>query len=350
MKSYKHLYQELCSEENLAQAFKKAAKGKSRKQDIIAFSVNLKESLHSLRMQLIMETYTPKPLTTFIIRDPKTRKIRKSDFKDRVVHHAICNIIEPIFERLFIHDSFANRKGKGTLAALQRFDAFKLKASKNNTRQCYVLKADIRHYFEEVSHDILLSILGRRIKDGALIGLIRKVLKNYPGDIGMPLGNLTSQFFANVYLNELDQFVKHTLHARYYLRYVDDFVILHPDKHVLEGYKAQISSFLKERLSLEMHPGKTKIIPFNKGVAFLGFRNFPHHKLPRKTNIRTMWHRLAQRNYDMICLFLEGWLAYAKRASIYTLHRKISSFVEALFPGQISLLQIDRLIKVVGNV
>lgn len=345
MRKYKNLYQELCSEENLALAFKKARKRKSQKPYVIEFENNLKQNLEILRLELLSKKYKPKPLRTFVIRDPKVRKIRKSYFVDRIVHHAICNILNPIFEKRFIYDSFANRVGKGTLNAIKRFDKFKKKVSKNNTRNCYVFKADVKHYFDEVNHSILISILRKKIIDEKLISLISKVLKNHSDKIGMPLGNMTSQFFANIYLNELDQFVKHELRARYYIRYVDDFVILNNDKNVLESHKEKIDIFLKNRLKIELHPTKSNILLLKRGISFLGFRNYPHHKLLRKTNVRTMWKRISQGDYDSICEFLEGWMSYAKQANTYNLRHKVADIIESNFTGKIHSLQIDRIIK-----
>ncbi len=345
MKKYKNLYQELCSKENIALAFRKARKRKSQKPYVIEFENNLDENLKTLRGELLSERYKPRPLRTFVIRDPKVRKIRKSYFVDRIVHHAICNILNPIFEKRFIYDSFANRIGKGTLNAIKRFDKFKQKVSKNNTRKCYVFKADVKHYFDEVNHDILIDILRRKINDERLISLISKVLRNHSDKVGMPLGNMTSQFFANCYLNELDQYVKNELKARFYIRYVDDFVILHNDKNILEDYKGKIDIFLKERLQLELHPNKSKILLLTNGISFLGFRNYPYHRLLRKANIRTMKKRSNQEDYDSICEFLEGWMSYANHADTYNLKNKIAEKVEDNFQGNISSLHIDRLIK-----
>ncbi len=345
MKTYKNLYQELCSEENIALAFKKARKRKSKKPYVIEFEGNLKENLELLRSELLDESYQPKPLRTFIVREPKTRKIRKSYFRDRVVHHAICNILEPIFDKWFIYDSFANRKGKGTLNAIKRFDKFKNKVSKNNIINCYVLKADIKHYFNEVNHTILINILRNKIRDEQLISLILKVLKNHSEEIGMPLGNMTSQFFANVYLNELDQFIKKDLKAKYYIRYVDDFVILHNNKYILENYKEKINTFLKEELKLELHKNKSKILMLKRGIPFLGFRHFQYHRLLRKANILTMRKKIAQDDYEIICNYLEGWIAYAKQANTYNLRHKVTDIVESNFGGNIHSLQINRIIK-----
>jgi len=290
MKKYGNLFNQFCSYGNLFLAYKKARKHKTTKCYVVEFEKNLKDNLLLLRIELLLRSYRPIPLTNFIVRDPKTRKISKSDFRDRIVHHALCNITEPIFDKIFIYDSYANRKGKGTLKALQRFDYFKRKVSRNNTVVCYVLKADIKKYFENVDQQVLIGIIKNRIKDKNIIWLIKLILANYNKETqrGMPLGNLTSQFFANVYLNELDYFVKHNLKVKYYIRYVDDFVILNNDKEKLVEYKKQIDKFLNENLKICLHPEKSKILSLNEGIGFLGFRVFYYHKLLKKSNIKKM--------------------------------------------------------------
>jgi len=350
---YYNLYNELCSYENLELAYKKARKHKTLKPYVIEFEKELKKNLSILRIELLLHSYKPQPLETFIIRDPKTRKINKSDFKDRIVHHALCNIIEPIFERIFIFDSYANRKGKGTLKAIQRFDFFKRKVSKNNTRNCFILKADIRHYFDEVSHEILINIIKRKIKDEKVIWLIKQILSNFNSEYkgkGMPLGNLTSQFFANVYLNELDYFVKHKLKIKYYIRYVDDFVIFNSNKEILEKNKEKINLFLKDELKLELHPDKSKIILLEKGITFLGYRIFYYHKLLKKNNLRRRKFILLNYNnldYNKIYSSFEGWLAYAKRANTSNLRKKLIRKFEKLFPNEISDIEINRWLKII---
>jgi len=181
MKTYSNLWQELCSYDNLKLAYKKARKHKTQKKYVIEFEKNLKTNLLTLQSELLLHAYTPKPLVTFIIQDPKTRTISKADFRDRVIHHALCNIIEPIFEESFIYDSYANRIGKGTLKAIERFDTFKRKVSRNNTRPCFILKADIKKYFETVDHVTLFSIIGRRIKDEKVLWLIRRIIESAGG-------------------------------------------------------------------------------------------------------------------------------------------------------------------------
>ena len=184
MQKPKNLYNTLYSYDNLYLAFKKARKHKTTKEYVIEFEKNLTTNLLTLRTELLFHYYHPKPLANFTVRDPKTRKISKLDFRDRVVHHALCNIIEPIFEKSFIQDSYANRLGKGTLKALQRFDSFKRKVSKNNSIICFVFKADIRRYFENVDHEILIEIIKKKIKDSKVIWLIKKILNNSAGGGG----------------------------------------------------------------------------------------------------------------------------------------------------------------------
>jgi len=272
MKTYKKLYQKVCSIENLHLAFEKAKKGKTSKPYVIKFEENLDEELQTLQKELESLTYKPHGLTRFIIRDPKTRTIHASHFRDRVVYHALVNILEPIFEKIFIYDSYASRINKGTHNAIKRFDEFQRKTTSNgklvkrqldnNKVTGYVFKADIRKYFENVDHEILLIILKEKIKDERVIWLIRQILNNYETEIsgkGMPLGNLTSQFFANVYLNKLDYFVKHKLKIKYYIRYVDDFVIIHKEIKMLHYYRKEIDNYLNRELKLELHHDKSKM-------------------------------------------------------------------------------------------
>ncbi len=344
MKTYNNLYRKLCSEENLFLAYRKARKGKSKKKSVLEFEKNLDYELRTLREELLSKTYMPKPLKRFIVRDPKTRTIHASAFRDRIVHHLIILVIRPIFERIFIYDSFASRIGKGTHSAIKRFDYFKRKASRNgklvknsrnnNSVEGYVLKADIKHYFDTVDHEILIDMIREKIKDEELIWLIRKVLENFDSSVvgrGIPLGNYTSQFFANIYLNKLDYFVKHILKAKYYIRYVDDFVIIHRNKKRLEYFRKEIELFLK-KLKIELHSDKTNITPLQKGTQFLGYRIFYHHKLLIKRNLYKFRKNLNKKlgllkegiiDKNKILEDLQGWLGYAKWANNYKLRENL---------------------------
>ena len=198
----------------------------------------------------------------------------------------------------------------------------------------FVLKADVKHYFPSIDHDILIRIINKRIKDERVMLLVKKILKNNESGLpkGMPIGNLTSQLFANVYLDPLDQFVKHELRAQYYIRYLDDFVVLHRSKKKLALMKKEIERFLNQRLHIELHQEKSQIYPFHKGVSFLGFRMFYHCRLPGKSNLRNLDRRMQIfRTYkeagtmssERIRQSFEGWTAYAKHGNTYNLRRKL---------------------------
>ena len=333
-------YNQIADLKNLTKAYLKARKGKRKKKYVQDFEKNLVDNLRMLHQQLTNETYAPESLKTFIIRDPKTRKISKSAFRDRIIHHAISNVIEPFFDKTFIHDSYANRKRKGALNAIKRFNKFKQKVSKNGTKPCYVLKADIQKYFDTVDRKILIKILNEKI-DKKTSNLINKILNNHSGEKGMPLGNLTSQFFANVYLNELDQFVKHKLKAKFYIRYVDDFVILHPQRETLDNYKAEIIKFLKHSLNINLHPQKSRVILLKQGIPFLGFRIFTNHILLQKKNINKFYKKYAdmKNEYDTssvgrekILDKMQGWLAYCKQANTFKYRSRLVQNIAEDFP------------------
>jgi len=357
MHTYNNLYEQLCSYENLELAFKKARKHKTLKPYVIEFEAALEDNILQLQKELLSQEYMPRPLETFTVRDPKTRKISKSDFRDRVVHHALCNIIEPIFDRTFIHDSYANRVGKGTLKAIERFDCFKRKATKNDMINYFILKADIKHYFDTVDHNMLISIIGRKIRDDKIISLIKIILKNHKTKImgkGMPLGNLTSQFFANLYLNELDYYVKHFLRIKYYIRYVDDFIIMHISKMQLAEYKELINAFLISVLGLQLHPDKSKIFSMRQGTCFLGLRIFISHKLLKRSNIIKFKNKLSmlcekydskEIFYDEIYDFLEGWAAYSNLADTYNLRKRLFLPIAEKFAGEVSIKEYNRHMK-----
>jgi len=333
MKTYKHLYEKIYSWKNLILAYRKARKHKTKKLDVVEFEKNILENLFNLSDELKNQTYKPEPLKTFILRDPKTRKISKSAFRDRIVHHALINVIGKIFEKSFIYDSCANQIGKGNLFAVKIFENFQRKVTNNSHSSGFCFKADIKHYFQEVSHEILLDIIKRKIIDDKTLNLIEKILKNFDNkDKGMPLGNLTSQFFANVYLNDLDYFVKHRLKIKFYLRYVDDFVVLHKSKSQLEVWKKEIEKFLIKHLKLELHQQKSKIFLLSCGTDFVGFRIFYYFRLLRKRNIRKMKlkieiykiGKISNKNFKEI---FQGWCAYSMWANCYKLRKSFLNFL-----------------------
>ncbi len=348
MKTYKNLYEKAYSIENLVSAFKKARKGKSKKDYVISFEKNLGKNIRLLRKELRDKTYKPHELKKFIIRDPKTRTIHASIFRDRIVHHTIVNILQPIYNKIFIYDSFASRKFKGTHEAVKRFEYFLGKVSSNgqkikkgfnnNSIKGFVLKADIKHYFATMNHEVLINILSKNIKDEDFIWLIKVVLNNFDTKIegrGVPLGNYTSQFFANIYLNSLDYFVKHRLNVKYYIRYVDDFVILDKDKKVLEEHFIKIEKYLKN-LRLELHPDKSGIHPLKDGITFLGYRIFYHYRLLRKRNQRQFFGKLKENirlygegliSKEKLDSFIQGWFGYSKFANTHKLRKRILELI-----------------------
>lgn len=350
MKTYRKQYEKLCSYENLYLAYQKARKEKTKKQYVLDFEAHLEGNLIRLQKELQTFDYKPNKLKKFIVRDPKTRTIHASAFRDRVVHHALVNILEPIFERIFIQDSYASRKNRGTHLAVNRFIYFIRKVSSNgrfvkgawnrNSVCGYVLKADIKKYFDYVDHKILLGIIRRKVRDEGVLWLVKVILDNFETskeEKDMPLGNYTSQFFANVYLNELDYFVKHVLKAKYYIRYVDDFVILHRRKKMLEHYKDRITRYLA-CLEITIHPDKSDILPLRNGITFLGYRIFYHYRLLRKRNIKHFkkefegYLELYKEGFvtkKMLLEQLQGWFGYAQWANTYNLRQQVLKYLES---------------------
>ncbi|MFH1294400.1 MAG: reverse transcriptase/maturase family protein [Candidatus Aenigmatarchaeota archaeon] len=344
MKTYKNLHGKICDIANIRNAYRKARKGKSSRGYVKKFDLKLDNNLMILKEELESLTYEPRPMRTFVLKDPKTRVITAPHFRDRIVHHAICNVLEPIFDRTFIHDSYACRKGKGTHSAIRRLDKFKRIASCNGrrTRRAkdsnmvtgFVLKCDIKQYFASIDHVILKSLFGKKIRDQGTMCLIDKILMCYHSDAhgkGIPIGSLTSQLFANIYLDPLDYFVKHQLGAKYYVRYMDDFLIIHESKGKLIEWKKEISCFLKT-IKIELHEEKSRVFPLHNGVCFLGYRIFYHHKLLKKNAFRLLEKKLSNfratgdRNFiycEKTRQTLESWLAYADFANTYKIRERM---------------------------
>lgn len=257
--------------------------------------MNLMDNIIELHHELMGKTYKHGKYQSFRINDPKPRQIHKSPVRDRLIHHAVCRQLCPFLDRVFIPDSFSCRVGKGTHKAINRFRSFAHKANKNNTRTCWILKCDIKKFFKNIDHEVLKKILVENIPDKDILWLLNQIIKSFSSKkigVGLPLGNLTSQLFVNIYMNKFDQFVKHKLKAKYYVRYSDDFVIISPYKAWLKGIINPIQIFLSENLKLELHPGKIFIKTINSGVDFLGWVNFPDHRILRTTTKRRMLKKL----------------------------------------------------------
>lgn len=276
---------------NLLQSWNEFLKGKRRRVDIQLFSEILLGNIVALYQDMISKNYRHGPYHEFKINDPKPRIIHKPTVRDRLLHHAIYRQLCPFFDQTFISDSYSCRKGKGTHKALNRFRDFGRLVGQNNTRTCWVLQCDIRQFFASIDQQTMLAICARKITDLDTMWLLQEIIGSFhttrPG-IGLPLGNLTSQLLVNIYLNEFDQFTKHELKAKYYIRYTDDFLFLSDDRDELENWLPKIRSFLRGRLNLELHSNKVKIKTISSGVDFLGWVHFPDHRVLRTKTKRRL--------------------------------------------------------------
>lgn len=283
------------------------------------FQCDLMGNVLALHRDLQKATYKHGGYHAFKIADPKPRDIHKASVRDRLVHHALHRKLDPFVDRIFISDSYSCRKGKGTHRAMNRFRALADKVSRNDTRTAWVLKCDIRKFFASVDHVLLLKVVDRLVGDRRTVDLIGSVVASFhssPGK-GLPLGNLTSQLLVNVYMNELDQFVKHTLKAKYYIRYADDFVILSDDKTSLERLIPCIAEFLWTRLRLKLHPRKVSIRTVASGVDFLGWVHFADHRVLRTTTKRRMLRQLGQsKDYKATTASYLGLLRHGNAAGL----------------------------------
>ena len=342
-KPHTHLIEEIASFENLLEASRRALRGKRNLPGPANFQMGLEKHLLRLRGQLKNGTWQPSGFRTFMVKDPKPRMISAAPFADRVVHHALCRVIEPIFERGFIDDSYANRKGYGTHRAVARYEHYR-------DRHAHVLRGDIFRYFPSIDHDILKRDLRRRIACAPTLALLDAVIdgsnpqepvyQTFPGDDlftplqrrhGLPIGNLTSQFFANVYLDGLDHFVKEVLRAPY-VRYVDDMALFHDDPAELVVWRERIETWLIGH-RLKLHPGKTRIVASAQAVPFLGYvlfsdgrRRLPVDNVDRFAGrLRTLRQRYQAGSVDLneVRQRVGSWVAHAAHANTLSLRHAL---------------------------
>ncbi len=302
MKIYNNLFERILSLDNLFLAWEEFRQGKKYKSDIAEFDFYLEKNLFQLRRELKSQTYKHGPYVGFYISDPKLRHIHKASVRDRVLHHAIYSVLSPVFEPTFIPNSFSCRIGKGTHKGVLALQQMMRQESLNYTRKCFALKCDVSQFFASVDHTILLRILKRKIQDKQTIWLLEDIIRSFNNGQtnlfdrqGLPIGNLTSQLFANIYMNEFDQFMKHKLQVRHYARYTDDFVIISSDRSYLEDLLPLIQEFLKTGLALNLHPSKVSIRLCSQGVDFLGYVQFPHHRLLRAKTRQRIFRKLKER-------------------------------------------------------
>jgi len=268
-----------------------ASRGKRYTLAAADFSFNLEAEVCRLHQELLGKRWQPGEYRSFTIYEPKERRISAAPFADRVVHHAVYRLLEPIFENDFIPDSYACRKGKGTHRAINLAQRFIMK-----NKFCF--HGDIEKYFPSVNHGILKNILRQKIEDNDLLWLLDTIIdsaKQIPGSNqqGMPIGNLTSQLFANIYLNELDQYVRNEMGAPNYIRYMDDFLIFSDSRSCLSQLKDNLAVFLKQKLFLALHRGKSQVYACGAGIKFLGFKIFPLSRRLAKENVRRFKKRLS---------------------------------------------------------
>ena len=339
------MYQQLHSWENLLLAYRKASKGKRGHANVAEFEYRLEDNLLELQHELRAKTYAPGKYHSFYIHDPKKRLISAAPFRDRVVHHALCNLIEPLFEQSFIFDSYANRIGKGTHKALDRVTQFA-------RRIRYVLTCDIRQFFPSIDHEVLFDTLRTKIEDKNVLWLVEKILQSgigilseeyemiyFPGDTlfaahrprGLPIGNLTSQFWANCYLNPFDHFVQRELHCKAYVRYVDDFLLFSNDKGELFEWRGRIIQRLQQ-FRLTLHENKAQARPVTEGIPFLGFSVFPtHRRLKQRKGIafQRKYRRLLLAYHggkiarDQLTASAQGWVNHVRYGDTWNLRRAI---------------------------
>jgi retron-type reverse transcriptase len=295
-KQFTHSYHSIISPENLLLGWRDFARGKRNKKDVQQFQLRLMEHIEKLHMELANKTYIHGGYHAFNISDPKPRNIHKATVRDRLLHHAVYRVLYPFFDFTFIADSYSCRLRKGTHRAMNQFRNFGYKVSKNNTKTVWVLKCDIRKFFASIDQGVLYNILKTYTPDQDILWLLERVVGSFetkPGK-GLPLGNLTSQLLVNIYMNEFDQFVKHKLKSRYYVRYADDFVLMSNDKNELEAHLLRIQTFLFERLQLELHPDKVFIKTLASGIDFLGWVHFPNHRVLRTSTKKKMFRGIAK--------------------------------------------------------
>ena len=274
-------------------AWQEFLKGKRNKADVQEFQFYLMNNILSLHNDLINHEYKHGSYQCFKINDPKPRVIHKANVRDRLLHHAVYRILYPFFDKTFIADSYSCRNNKGTHKAIKRFEQFARIVSKNNTRPCYILKCDIKKFFASIDQVTLIKILEKHILDRNILDLLKEIIFSFKPN-GLPLGNLTSQLFANVYMNEFDQFIKHKLKVKYYIRYADDFVIFSQSRSYLEKLVSNIQNFLQNKLWLIMHPNKIYIKTIYSGVDYLGWINFKDYRILRTKTKRKMLKRIEQ--------------------------------------------------------
>lgn len=302
MKVYDNIFEKIISLDNLFSAWDIFKSDKRQKRDVQEFEWKLEENIFELHRELTSKKYRHGPYTSFYLQDPKQRHIHKARVRDRILHHAMFTVLNPVFEETFIASSFSCRIGKGTHKGVDAIAKFGRKVSRNGFEPCLALKCDMKKFFGSVDHDVLLRAIKKRIRDNDALWLVEEVVESYTSPNsnlferkGLPIGNLTSQLFANIYLNVFDHFVKQELGVKHYARYTDDFAVVSASEGYLKNLLPRISSFLKDELLLELHPKKVSIRKYRQGFDFLGYVVLPHHRVLRTKTRQRIVRKLKQR-------------------------------------------------------
>ena len=322
-----HNYHSIISIENLLEAWKEFMRGKKSRKDVQEFERNLMANIILLHHDLATKTYTHSSYQHFKIADPKPRDIHKASVRDRLLHHAIHRKLSPFFFKTFIAESYSCQNGKGTHRALHQFKKFIDSVSENNTKTVWVLKCDIKKFFANIDQAVLLEMLANYIPDRDIVWLVSIIIGSFNSGVsgvGLPLGNLTSQLFVNIYMNEFDQFMKHRIKAEYYLRYADDFAVLSQDQSYLKEILPAMQEFLDHRLKLTMHPDKISIETVSSGVDFLGWVHFPNHRVLRTVTKKRMFRNLKNCGDDEA--IIGSYLGLLSHGNAKKLTRIVDSF------------------------
>lgn len=317
MKRHGDLFSKITTYQNIYLGYKNARRGKSWQDTIKRFESKLDGNILNIQEQLKNKTYTTSPYSVFKIYEPKEREIYRLPFNpDRVVQHSLMNIIEQIWEGLFIHDSYACRKGKGIHAGSKRLMEFIRKKGPD----AYCLKMDISKFYPSVDHEILFDIIQNKIKCHDTLWLLKDIIFSTPHGKNVPIGNYTSQWLGNLYMNELDQYLKHQHHVKLYMRYCDDFLVIDNDKDYLNSLLQDIEKFLLDKLKLTL--SKKALFPIQQGIDFLGYRHFPNYVLLRKSTQKRFKKRakelpikygsgkISKGQYRSSLASMQGWLRW----------------------------------------
>lgn len=326
MRRHGNLWPQIIAPENIAEAFRKSALNKGWMRAVKEFRKNLDANLDRVRIALADKTFTTSPYVVHKIYEPKERDIYVLPLSpDRIVQHALMNVVSPIWERLFIRDSYACIVGRGIHAGSR-------KTMEYVRRNKYVLKCDVAKFYPSIDHDILMGIVRRKIKCRDTLWLIEKIIYSFPGGKNVPIGNYTSQWFGNLYMNELDRHVKEQLHVRDYVRYCDDFCLFSNDKSFLHDCRRSVSAFALDRLKLTLRIAD--VFPVSRGVDFLGYRHFNNYILLRKSTAKRVRHRLAL----LPGLFAKGRITKEQfRSSVASTHGWLKHANSKNFSGAVEL-------------